>query len=226
MIEKIIFEELEKMKGFDQMNPNHCYDLYDHTMAVVAGVEQENDKELTLAAALHDIGKMSCFTEADGVRKFIGHAKASAEIARTLLIEAGYPDDSIERIVWLVAEHETDLSSTKSMKKRLESGGELQVRKLLKLRRADILGQAKEVQEEHLQKVDEAERILEDLIKQASGPKELGPKDLAVDARALMAMGYKGPEIGATQKTILAEIKAGKLQNTEESIMDYLSKRR
>ena len=221
-----IVMELESAKGFDQKNPSHCFDLYGHTMAVVKGVEPENDEELTLAAMLHDIGKMSCFTEADGVRKFIGHAKESARLAEQILAKAGCSEDAIKRVTWLVAEHETDLSSRKSMKKRLEAAGELQVRKLLKLRRADILGQAPEVQEEHMQKVIEAERVLEELLAEASGPRKITVKDLAVCAKDLMAIGLKGPEIGNAQREILAEVGAERLRNDRETIMVFLQNRR
>ncbi len=218
----IILRAVEKMKGFDQKNPNHCYDLYDHTMKVVEGIQPENDEELSIAAMLHDIGKVTCFTETDGVRKYIGHAKASAEQAEILLVEAGYPADVIEKICWLVAEHETDLSSKKSMKKRLEVAGEAQVRKLLKLRRADIMAQAPSVQEEHLQTVAAAEKALDELLAEAQQPQQLTAKDLAISAKELIALGLKGPEIGQAQRAILAEIEAGRLQNTKDEILGYL----
>ena len=219
-----IMEEVEKAKGFDQKNPNHCYDLYDHTMKVVE-IVGEADEELMLAAMLHDIGKMECFTEEAGVRKFIGHAKKSAEIAEQILTSEGYPEDQIQRICWLVAEHESDISSAKSMKKRLSAAGEEQVRKLIKLRRADIMAQAPAVQEEHLSKVAEAEAMLAEILKSQSQPAELEAKGLAVTGKDLVQLGLKGPAIGEAQRELLAKIKGGELQNEKEAILAYLSNR-
>lgn len=219
---KQVLAAVQKTKGFDQKNPNHCYDLHDHTMKVMEGVG-DDDEELLLAAALHDIGKMECFTEEGGVRKFIGHAKKSAEIAEHLLRSEGYPEDQIERICWLVAEHESDISSTKSMKKRLNAAGEEQVRKLIKLRRADIMAQAPAVQQEHLAVVAKSEAALAEIL--ANSQSKLTVKDLAITGRDLVLLGLKGPAIGEAQRELVEKIEGGELENSKEALLTFLKNR-
>jgi tRNA nucleotidyltransferase (CCA-adding enzyme) len=220
---KKILEAINATKGFDQKNPNHCYDLYDHTMKVMEGVG-DDDEELLLAAALHDIGKMECFTEEGGVRKFIGHAKKSAEIAEHLLRSEGYPEEQIKRICWLVAEHESDISSTKSMKKRLDTAGEEQVRKLIKLRRADIMAQAPAVQQEHLAVVAKSEATLAEILANSQSIK-LTVKDLAITGRDLALLGLKGPAIGEAQRKLVEKIEGGELENSKEALLVFLENR-
>ncbi len=219
---KHILAAVEKTKGFDQKNPNHCYDLYDHTIMVMKGVG-DDDEELLLAAALHDIGKMECFTEEGGVRKFIGHAKKSAEIAEHLLRSEGYPEEQIKRICWLVAEHESVISSTKSMKKRLNAAGEEQVRKLIKLRRADIMAQAPTVQQEHLAVLAKSEATLAEIL--ANGQTKLTVKDLTVTGKDLVLLGLMGPAIGEAQRELVEKIEGGELKNNKEALLTFLKNR-
>lgn len=217
-----VLAAVKRTKGFDQKNPNHCYDLHDHTIMVMKGVG-DDDEELLLAAALHDISKMECFTEESGVRKFIGHAKKSAEIAEHLLRSEGYPEDQIERICWLVAEHESDISSTKSMKKRLNAAGEEQVRKLIRLRRADIMAQAPAVQQEHLAVVAKSEATLAEIL--ANSQSKLTAKDLAITGRDLVLLGLKGPAIGEAQRELVEKIEGGELKNNKEALLTFLKNR-
>ena len=68
--------ELSPMFGFDQHNPHHDKDIWNHTIVVVTSIRPE--PILRWAALLHDIGKPSCFTIAeDGVGHFFGHAEKS-----------------------------------------------------------------------------------------------------------------------------------------------------
>ena len=76
-----IFElipEFRVCKGFDQKNSWHVYDVYEHILHVVAGVEA--DLTLRLVAFFHDIGKPPAFTlDEAGVGHFWGHcAQANA----------------------------------------------------------------------------------------------------------------------------------------------------
>lgn len=61
-----IIPELESCEGFDQHNPNHCFDILGHICATVDNVEP--DLILRLAALLHDIGKPECFSVSDSGR--------------------------------------------------------------------------------------------------------------------------------------------------------------
>ena len=74
-----LLPELSVCKGFDQKNKWHVYDVYEHILRVVAGVEP--NRVLRLAALFHDMGKPPAFTEdAEGVGHFYGHWDRSVEI--------------------------------------------------------------------------------------------------------------------------------------------------
>ena len=64
--------ELEKSKGFNQNNPWHVYDVYEHILHVVDNVDDMF--ELRLAALFHDIGKPYVYKEdANGIGQFYNH---------------------------------------------------------------------------------------------------------------------------------------------------------
>ena len=73
--EKLIFDmipELKKCKGFNQNNPWHIYDVYEHTLKVVSAVPKT--PILRLAALFHDIGKPNAYFEDEkGIGHFRGH---------------------------------------------------------------------------------------------------------------------------------------------------------
>ena len=55
-----LIPELRVCKGFDQKNDWHVYDVYEHILHVVAGVEPELIVRLT--ALFHDVGKPLAFS--------------------------------------------------------------------------------------------------------------------------------------------------------------------
>ena len=61
-IEALFGTEVATMVGFDQNNPHHCYDLFEHTLNTVDGIDTnglspEDTIKLKVAAFLHDVGK-------------------------------------------------------------------------------------------------------------------------------------------------------------------------
>ena len=75
-----ILPEVRKMTGFEQHNPHHVYDVWTHTVKVIAAVKPT--KTLRLAALFHDMGKPSAFKmDEKGVGHFKGHPEISEKIA-------------------------------------------------------------------------------------------------------------------------------------------------
>ena len=67
-----LIPELKLCKGFNQNNPWHIYDVYEHILRVIDGVP--NTLELRLAALFHDLGKPFVYTEDDmGIGHFYQH---------------------------------------------------------------------------------------------------------------------------------------------------------
>jgi len=116
--------QLEACQGVLQ-NGFHHLDVYEHTLAVLAGVDRmladgfarfprwsEDLKAcldgplLRLAALCHDLGKPATqsFTR-DGRIRFIGHERVSAELAREIATQLGLSGEESRDLVGLVACH-------------------------------------------------------------------------------------------------------------------------
>ena len=128
--------EINAMKGFEQHNFHHIYDVLTHTAVVV-----ENTPpllHLRLAALFHDIGKPSCFSlDENGTGHFYSHASKSALIAERCLNELRCDNKTRDAVIRLVKLHDTPIEeSERIIKRRLASMGSELFSDLIKL--ADV----------------------------------------------------------------------------------------
>ena len=80
----VVLPELLPCVGFDQHNPHHCYDVWEHTARAVGAAPPTRVLRWTML--LHDLGKPKCFTrDADGTGHFYGHTAVSAELAEGIM---------------------------------------------------------------------------------------------------------------------------------------------
>ena len=110
-IEKAFGEKVANMKDYDQNNPNHQYDLLEHTIEVMEGLPKEkylpeDYKTLKTAAFFHDVGKPEVAKEKDGKTVYYRHAEKSKEISVDILQEMGYTESEIDRILFFVQHHD------------------------------------------------------------------------------------------------------------------------
>ena len=99
------------MKDYDQNNPNHQYDLLEHTIEVMEGLPKEkylpeDYQTLKTAAFFHDIGKPEVAKEKDGKTVYYRHAEKSKEISVDILQKMGYTESEIDRILFFVQHHD------------------------------------------------------------------------------------------------------------------------
>lgn len=212
-----IIPPLGRMYGFEQHNPHHDSDVWEHTLRAVDA--SPRDRVLRLAALLHDIGKPDCFAMgSDGIGHFYGHPAKSREIAEDIFDRYLRVDNRTkERVLFLVERHDEKLiPDRKILRRRMAKYGEDALRQLIALSRADLAGQAEQTAADLLQELDEAERILEELSSESLC---LTLRDLAINGGDLMAMGVpKGPEVGRILKELLADVCDEKLVNTPEAL--------
>ena len=205
--------ELKICLGFDQHSPYHAYDVFTHTAHVVSAMPP--DPALRLAALLHDIGKPAVFyRDETGRGHFPDHAKVGAEMADTILLRLRASCELRSRVVSLIQNHMIPLEPDKRiLRRRLVKLGADGVRDLLALQRADF--GSKGVGEE----TDVFDRI-DTLIHQIlSEDACLSLKDLAVDGRDLMALGYSGKAIGTCLSFLLEQVVDEKLPNEKDSLL-------
>ncbi len=199
-----------------QDNPYHIYDVWEHTLQVVANIPP--DRVLRLAALLHDSGKPHCrTTDADGVGHFYGHADISAAICGDIFARYLRTDKkTAARVTLLVRCHDEPIEpSRRVMHRRLVKYGEEVLRQLLALHRADVLGQSPAYRS-RLDALDNAVCILDELVSESAC---MSLNDLRINGGDLMAMGISpGPGLGQLLRTLLTEVCDGRLANEQNAL--------
>ena len=101
---KHIIPELEICVGFQQHNPHHNKDVFNHILSVIDNTE--NDLILRLSALFHDIGKPETFSlDEEGIGHFYGHNVKSSDVTKKVMKRLKYDNKSIEQVAVLVKEH-------------------------------------------------------------------------------------------------------------------------
>lgn len=137
--------ELKLCKGFDQKNSWHIYDVYEHILHVVAGVEPE--LIVRLAALFHDIGKPAAFTEDEnGVGHFWGHWEHSRDIFNLYAGDLGLTDEDTALIESLIFYHDINVGkmTDSQLSEMTEKIGHKHIGKLFAIKRADLLAQSEQ----------------------------------------------------------------------------------
>lgn len=210
--------EINAMKGFEQHNFHHIYDVLTHTAVVV-----ENTPpllHLRLAALFHDIGKPFCFSlDETGTGHFYSHASKSALIAERCLDELRCDNKTKDAVIRLVKLHDTPIEeSERIIKRRLNSmGGEL-FSDLIKLKRADTAGLAPEFAERN-KHFDCLEAMAREILEKEEC---FSLKHLAVNGNDMKALGFEGREIGEKLELLLEAVIDGKVENEKGELMAYL----
>lgn len=225
----LFIPEIKDMFGFQQNNPYHIYDVWNHTVHAVQAYECDCEPDLnsrdlitSLAVFFHDIGKPHCYQDSeDGVRHFKGHGRVSANMTNEIMKRLRFDNDTREKVVELVYYHDATFEVGKKYVKRwLNKIGEEQFRRLLNVRRADIKAQAYIEQESRLQKIDNIEYILEKVLQKDEC---FSLKDLAVNGKNLIEIGYKpGKEIGNTLNCLLQLVIEGVYPNEKDELLKYV----
>lgn len=228
----LFIPEIKDMFGFQQNNPYHIYDVWNHTVHAVQAYECDCESDLnsrdlitSLAVFFHDIGKPHCYQDSeDGVRHFKGHGKVSADMTDKIMKRLKFDNDTREKVVELVYYHDATFEVGKKYIKRwLNKIGEEQFRRLLNVRRADIKAQAYIEQESRLQKIDNIEYILEEVLQDDEC---FSLKDLAVNGNDLIEIGYKpGKEIGEVLNNLLDSVISGEYINEKEKLLEIAERR-
>ena len=225
--------ELAPMRGLDQRNPHHAYDVYGHTARTVAGVEcfcgGVVAPELAWAALLHDVGKPSCLSvDEGGVGHFYGHPKAGAELARGVLRRLAIPGEVAAPAVALVRHHDRpvipDARPVRRLLARLDAacpGRAVPLaHMLMELKRADAWAR-RPFGAEGIGWVDEVEAALR---RELRADAAFRVRDLAVSGRDVMGeLGLEpGPEVGRVLAAALDAVMAGEVANEREALLEWM----
>lgn len=219
----LFIPELKSMFDFQQNNPYHAYDVFGHTVHAIKQCESD-DLVVRLAVFFHDFGKPHSYQDGeDGIRHFKGHGKVSAEITDSIMKRLRFDNETRNNVVELVYYHDATFEVGKKYVKRwLNKIGEKQFRRLLEVRRADIKGQKPDYEKSRIEKVDNIENILEEILSEKSC---FSLKDLAVngnDVKEVMSL-KEGKDIGYWLNEILKRVIDGELENNKDDLVYWMT---
>ncbi|MCR4593607.1 MAG: HD domain-containing protein [Clostridiales bacterium] len=220
----VIMPEIEDCIGFEQLNHHHIYDVYTHS--VIALSHSKEDMYTRMALLLHDIGKPATATfDEEGEQHFYSHPKKSAEISDALLRRLRFPNSDRERIVRLVAMHDTPMyvekrwiPSSKRIRRIISQIGVEDTKRLIDIHKCDNMAQnsdyylGEEYYESLYAMVDDA--VNRDLC--------LTIRNLNIDGNDLIKLGYEGEHIGHILREILKKVLNEEIKNEKEDIIEYL----
>ena len=210
-----VLPELAPCLGFDQHSKHHAYDLYTHIAHVTEGVPPQ--LALRWAALLHDIGKPQTFTiDAAGQGHFYGHAPVSARMADGILRRLKAPNALREQVTLLIAQHMTQiLPEAKVVRRWMGRLGPEGLEQLLLLQEADM-GSKGTGHPQEMAQFAQIRRLAAELCSQQAC---FSLKDLAVNGRDLMALGFSGPAIGKALACLLEQVIDEQLPNEKEALL-------
>ncbi len=218
----VFIPEIKDMFDFEQNNPYHMFNVWDHTIeALVRAVlfMDQNNLTLALATLFHDIGKPHSYQDdPNGIRHFYGHAAKSAEITDSIMRRMRFNNNIREQVVTLVKYHDADIKpEAKYVKRWLNKlDSEHLLRCLFMLKYSDISGQVVKNRAERLREVSELFTVLDDVINQQAC---FSLKDLAVNGNDLIAAGMKpGKEIGAILNQMLELVLNDECANDKDAL--------
>lgn len=216
-----IIPELKESDGFPQKTPFHIYDVWEHTVKVVSGVE--NTAELRFAALLHDVAKPQKFyLDNNGIAHFKGHPELSAQMAFEIMKRLRFSNAEIESVCNIIKLHDTRPDGNKHKIARLCSEYSFDtVRKTLGLMRGDAAGKNPEYYEKDIKSYSLAEKQVDEI--EQSGLC-LKVSELEVNGKDIIALGFTGRDIGDTLDRLLQLVIEEKIENKKEALLSAAKK--
>ena len=203
----IILPEISKMINFDQKNPAHHKDIYEHTLLVLDNTP--NDLILRLSALLHDVGKPNTFSiDEKNIGHFYHHHVEGEIIAKQILRRLKFDNYTINTVCKLVREHMSryDFLRVSSIKKFINRVGVDNLDRLFELQIADIKGSKAPYDFSGI------ENLRKNVYEVLNTKQPLTIKDLQINGYDLMEVGIEpGIEIGKILNWLLESV----LENPE-----------
>ncbi|MBU3182255.1 CCA tRNA nucleotidyltransferase [Clostridium psychrophilum] len=213
----LVLPEIQASVGFNQKNPYHDKDIFEHTLAVVENCPPKIN--IRVAALLHDIAKPECFTiDEKGIGHFYGHDKKGVILSEKILRRFKFDNKSINDIEILVKEHMNVLikPTDVTVKRLINRVGVDLVFDLFTLQIADALGSRF-----HEIRIGQINRVKEKTIAIIESKVPLSIKQLQVDGKELIKQFdiKPGKEIGDMLKFLLNKVLENPNFNTKEKLL-------
>ncbi len=206
---QVLLPEVARMKGVEQPPEYHPEgNVFEHTVRVLDALREYPSPALAWGALLHDVGKPVTY-KPTGRARFPEHEVEGARIAESVLRRLRFPNEVVDRAVFLVREHMRvkDFPKMREAKRRrlAASPG---FDELVELLRADCLGSHGD-----LSVYEWIQRWLVEHPAETLRPPRL------VTGYDLIAMGYRpGPMFGEVLEAVYTAQLEGQVRTREEAL--------
>ena len=238
-VTRVFLPEFDNLVGIQQENPNHMYDVGEHTLQAIISLSKMlqdddlvkidglayNDKEKLMmmwTMLLHDIGKPSCkYYDDVGIAHFKKHDIVGVDMASKVynrLKFDRYTSDTSKKIIkW----HDYRFTNTPtSMRRAMNRIGTDIFDYLFLIKKADTLAQNIDTVEEKMKDLDESYNLFRKIYQSNQC---VSLKELAVSGSDLIANGFKpGKELGDILKMLLEIVIEQPDLNRREILLDKL----
>ena len=216
---ELIIPEFKTTYDFNQCNPHHNLDLFNHIINVVSKVPA--DLELRYSALLHDIAKpvVQTFDE-KGIAHYKTHEIVGADMARDILTRMKLPVKLIDTVVEIIKKHMIlykDITD-KKFNKLLSEMGYDNLWRLIEHSIADNSSKNNEV-------VSTENDLHERLKRAVEKQMQVTVNDLAVNGKDLIELGFTGKEVGEIKKELLDKYLSEEIQNNKEEMLNYVKEK-
>ena len=216
---ELIIPEFRATYDFNQCNPHHNLDLFNHIINVVSKVPA--DLELRYSALLHDIAKpvVQTFDE-KGIAHYKTHEIVGADMARDILTRMKLPVKLIDTVVEIIKKHMVlykDITD-KKFNKLLSEMGYDNLWRLIEHSIADNSSKNNEV-------VSTENDLHERLKRAVEKQMQVTVNDLAVNGKDLIELGFTGKEVGEIKKELLDKYLSEEIQNNKEEMLEYVKEK-
>lgn len=213
----VFIPEIKSAVGFKQYGKKHAYDVWEHICHTVDTIPQ--DKILRLTMLLHDLGKIPTHKlDENGNSTFKNHATIGGDMAREILTRLRFDKKTINKVSFLVANHDFEPPLTKiALKKHLKNKTVDDIKTLLTIKKSDR-GALSESYRDISKESEQCLKWLDEIEKNNECCKIA---QLAITGDDLKKKGLKGEDIGKALDTLLDAVIEGKLQNKKEDLLTY-----
>ena len=212
----VVLPELLPCVGFDQRNPHHCYDVWEHTARSVGAAPPTRVLRWTML--LHDLGKPSCFTQdADGIGHFYGHTAISAQLAEGIMARLHFEHALAQGVRAQLACFDEMFPPERAAVHRLMARyGRETVWSLLQTKLADNAAKAPAGLERAQKPWREALLLYDELTAENAC---CSLAELNISGDDLLAIGFSGRAVGRAKERLLDEVAAEKLENDRDALL-------
>lgn len=217
----LILPELAELFRTSQNIKYHLYDVGTHTLIAVNAAARE--PVIRYAALFHDLGKPKMRTvDDDGITYFRNHAEESVRLAEDIMRRLRFDNKTADKVLRLIKFHDREIVLSKKAVKRavLDVGDDI-FTDLLNLKRADAMGQNLIYTRPRLAIYDEIESIYRQCLEDAEA---FSLRDLAVNGRDLIALGFNGKDIGTLLNQLLYHVLEFPEDNEKDILIKILKK--